>query len=615
MALMRFDEAGEPDRSFGVDGLVTSDPLMPPVPGEFEVGQARNAFVDLRIQPDGRIVAIGNLKRCGGRSCWPAGSVVRRFTADGSTDVTFAGGGEISLAREVIAEQFGPIWRGGELSALALRPKGGILVGGDVKRELAVLGYRADGSPDPSWGGNGVVTSSIETSEGFEGIGASAGKARAVLSQPGGRIVAVGDHSLLGLLPDGRIDRSFGRGGSVYTDGGAWSDIVWVRDGTIDSKGRILLAGAWRGHVRSAIVRMFPNGRFDPRFAGDGLAALDLSKANFRRGAEGATGIAINSDGSVLGAGFAYADGHGELALVSLRNGDGRLAHCRGRAAVLQGTPGSDRLSGKGPIAALGGNDRVVGSGGPICGGRGDDRVKAGAFGVNVYGGPGDDRLTGKGPGVVGHGGVVVGGPGDDVIRTAGGRENDVFKGGPGDDLLLGGAGLDRLFGGPGADRLYGGNGADRIWGGSGDDLLSGGYGFNRLRGGPGHDRIRSGPTGPPARVYRAKSRPALRLRLVVRRRQVTGVHIRALARCVEGGYQIHVWGTNQAAIKIDPSGRFQSHFEIEGLDGYSGDDLVGRVLGDRIVGKYRSRDTEEGFCATGKPGHRDLRFVARRVR
>jgi hypothetical protein len=289
-----------------------------------------------------------------------------------------------------------------------------------------------------------------------------------------------------------------------------------VQDAVLDARGRIVLAGAWRH--RSAIVRMFRSGRFDPRFAGDGLATVDLSmEVRGETGeapTEGATAIATMPDGSVLSAGFAYADGHPGLVLVNRRNGDGRLHRCRGRLAALQGT-----------------------------------------------------------------------------------------------------AGLDRLFGGPGADRLVGGNGADRIWGGPGDDLLLGGSGFNRLRGGPGRDRVRTGPTGPPARVYRAKSRPALRLKLVLRRRRITGVDIRVVAHCVQGGRRIYTWRTDRAAIEIGPDGRFRDSAESEGLDGYSGGTFVGRLLGSRIVGTYRSWNSEEGFCATGRPKHRNLRFVARRIR
>jgi hypothetical protein len=110
-------------------------------------------------------------------------------------------------------------------------------------------------------------------------------------------------------------------------------------------------------------------------------------------------------------------------------------------------------------------------------------------------------------------------GAGDDVIRTAGGRANDVFKGG------LGGRSATRWLG------------------------------FNRLRGGPGRDRVRTGPTGPQARVYQAKRRPALRLRLVVRWRRITAIDIRAVLRCVHGGSQVDSLCTDRAAIEGEPSG------------------------------------------------------------
>lgn len=118
---------------------------------------------------------------------------------------------------------------------------------------------------------------------------------------------------------------------------------------------------------------------------------------------------------------------------------------CRGVAATVVGTAGSDELFGTpGPdvIVALGGNDRIVARAGRdlICANGGSDFVGAGTAADRVFAGTGRDRLVGRG----------------------------------GPDLLKGQAG---------ADRIKGGRGSDRLRGGSGFDVCRGGPGFDSVRG------------------------------------------------------------------------------------------------------------------------------------
>jgi uncharacterized repeat protein (TIGR01451 family) len=120
-------------------------------------------------------------------------------------------------------------------------------------------------------------------------------------------------------------------------------------------------------------------------------------------------------------------------------------ATCRGRAANIVGTAGSDVLVGTtGPdvIAAFGGPDFVLGRSGRdlICAGRGRDRVRAGTAADRVFGAGGGDRLLGQG--------------GPDTLKGA--RGNDNLKGGRGSDRLRGGRGFDRCRGGGGFDSIRG---------------------------------------------------------------------------------------------------------------------------------------------------------------
>lgn len=102
-------------------------------------------------------------------------------------------------------------------------------------------------------------------------------------------------------------------------------------------------------------------------------------------------------------------------------------------------------------VSALGGDDRLVGSGFHEW-----LDLGAGHDGVTVR--DGDDAVFGK--------------SGDDTVL--GGVGADWLEGGDGDDLLIGGLGNDTLIGGAGADVLIGGFGRDSLDGGSGNDLLIG---------------------------------------------------------------------------------------------------------------------------------------------
>jgi hypothetical protein len=72
-------------------------------------------------------------------------------------------------------------------------------------------------------------------------------------------------------------------------------------------------------------------------------------------------------------------------------------ARCKGSAATIVGTAGSDVLRGTpgdDVIAGLGGDDRLRGRGGDdlLCGNAGDDRLGGGRGGDSCYGGAGADR-------------------------------------------------------------------------------------------------------------------------------------------------------------------------------------------------------------------------------
>jgi uncharacterized delta-60 repeat protein len=177
----RYYRDGTPDRSFGVRGKVKLSGSR--------LGSAGGALV---LEPGGKIVVAG------GRG----GFTLVRLRSDGAVDRSFADGG----------------WARTRLGAAgtargALRLAGGrILVYGESGGRIALAAYRPDGRLDRRFGQRGI-------GRGPRRALAGGPKSATVIS--GGRIVVAGTandrFALVGFRPDGALDRSLGRGGTMLS--------------------------------------------------------------------------------------------------------------------------------------------------------------------------------------------------------------------------------------------------------------------------------------------------------------------------------------------------------------------------------------------------------------
>src|SRR5262245_16503784 len=172
---------------------------------------------------------------------------------------------------------------------------------------MAVARYLADGSLDPSFGGDGVVTT---------GFGTDFSDAAGIAVQSDGSVVAAGtagddaslqtdDVALARLAPDGSLDPTFGGDGRVTTDFGAGSEVDWGAAVAIQSNGDIVAVGTTfpsglpcaSGHA-IAVVRFQADGDLDPSFGSGGKVVTDLSDSD-----EG-NDVLIQADGKIVVAGF-----------------------------------------------------------------------------------------------------------------------------------------------------------------------------------------------------------------------------------------------------------------------------------------------------------------------
>ena len=173
-------------------------------------------------------------------------------------------------------------------SAVAIQDDGKSVVAGRSGAGSTLARYRADGSLDPAFSGDGMVT---EPGAPFS--------ARFVAIQADDKILVAGDSgtdfALARYLADGSLDPAFA-GGALTTDLGG-SD--YARALAIQADGAIVVAGSSGGNF--ALARYSANGSLDRSFSGDGLATTDLG------GSDHAQAVAIQG-GEIVVAGVSDDD-------------------------------------------------------------------------------------------------------------------------------------------------------------------------------------------------------------------------------------------------------------------------------------------------------------------
>lgn len=198
-----------------------------------------------------------------------------------------------------------------------LQADGKILATGISNNDFAVLRLLPDGTPDPEFGDDGVAQHD------FNG---TSDRSHAILVQPDGRIVVAGqiqinnqaDFAVLRLLPDGKIDSTFGTNGWTVTDLGTTYE--FPNCAALQADGKIIAAGRKADNFQSdfTMVRYHPDGRVDSLFGTNGIVGTNL------REEDEVTSIAIQPDGQILLAGFASISAKGDFAVVRY-NPDGTL--------------------------------------------------------------------------------------------------------------------------------------------------------------------------------------------------------------------------------------------------------------------------------------------------
>lgn len=503
--LRRYATSGAVDASFGVNGEI----VLADLPA--------SQWVDVDFDSGGRML-VGYVPHGAGRVS------VRRFTASGQPDTSFAANGVATIDDDRFDDR---------IAFLAIDPMGRIV--GGSKGTLFRL--RADGSPDTTFGANdatvetgsdylyhsAVTDDAIyaysrigEDSYGFSryidtltavydpvnrllkvtgspsrdtinvrpngngvrvlmsGVAAQdfSGVDRVVIDALDGNDLVYSSVNLPVSvnLGNGR-DRLEGTAGVFNVTGGAGNDTIITADGDdiIESNegDDSVLAGLGRDHVRNA--------------AGSDYTDLGAGGGVFTYGDRS---YGDNLPQTVVARGGANS----RYSVLTGQGGD-VISIVGGAIHVDAGGGAPNRISALARVAAL---IQTAGENETIVTGEGNDtihnyyrraRISAGAGNDTIYSAYGRDTING--------------GPGDDVVideggfnRVYGGDGNDSIRTGAGGDTVYGDAGSDTLRGGGGDDSIDGGTGRDLLFGSSGDDTLLGGGNNDRLYGGPGADQL-----------------------------------------------------------------------------------------------------------------------------
>jgi uncharacterized delta-60 repeat protein len=511
--LLRFTSDGSPDKSFGSNGLVTTNlgrTTWPDASGSYAY--------DSKLTSDGGIVV--------------AGTKVVKYKSNGSLDNSFGVGG---------------VATSGGGTKIQLFADNSILVGGggygtesnvqtgkiSLNANFQLTKLKADGTLDASFAASGVLSSQSQNAGSFcidnNGKILVAGTA-SIKDWPGQNPKLI-NKVISRYNSDGTLDTSFGDNGSTRIQVGG-SDIVALK---VLSDGRILFGGGApeSGNLTTQTAAsgtgdflfgcLTTSGQLDGSFGNNGLMQIDLNDSQ-----DYLFGIDVSKDGVIAAAGLFSKDGKSGLGLAIFgTEGDDFLAG-RALANKIYGYDGNDTfISGVGNDLLDGGDDfdtanyssaknnitvdlrsgiasskdigldRLV-SIEAVIGGTGNDTIYGNSENNEVEGGRGNDLLDG------GEGfdcavykdsksnltinlqtGIASGTDiGKDTLRNI-----EEAYGGSGNDVITGLLNLaSQLEGGLGDDTLNGGNQGDTLIGGDGKDTLNGGFGGDNMTGGKGND-------------------------------------------------------------------------------------------------------------------------------
>ena len=300
--VLRYGTEGNLDASFGTSGVITFDGDA----GYIDRGSA------VAVQPDGKILVLANSHN--GPDSFNV--LLIRYEPEGSLDVTFGKNG--------IATYMGPTQGANDFgNALAIQPDGKIVVVGstddNMQADLLVLRYNSDGTPDKTFGLDGVVTYNYQANTQAQ----SNDFGRAVALQPDGKMIAVGSTNIdsgtdkvlmVRFNGNGFLDTSFGEGQGFVTFATAGSAATGNAVAIDPERGKIVVVGTMDDQY-VLVLRYEGNGLPDNAFGEKGIVTYNNGSHS------SGEAVALQNDGKILVAGGATVAAPDLLVLRYKDNG------------------------------------------------------------------------------------------------------------------------------------------------------------------------------------------------------------------------------------------------------------------------------------------------------
>ena len=256
---------------------------------------------DMVIQPDGKIVAVGHSGIFHSNSQVPLSMMVARYNSDGSPDTTFGTDGIVTTEIGLYAKA----------KAVALQPDGKIVVAGRGnafnESDFVTVRYHPNGKLDRTFGIDGIAATPLG---GFAQI-------TDLAIQSDGKIVVAGDLGFFTTLAryntDGSIDATFSN--FATSQGGSAGRMALQVDQKIVVAGVCVVSS----EPRFCVMRYNSDGTPDGAFDGDGVVITAFEST------AGATrDLGIQPDGKIVVAGESFHN-FAVTPVLARYNADGSL--------------------------------------------------------------------------------------------------------------------------------------------------------------------------------------------------------------------------------------------------------------------------------------------------
>jgi|GEM_PF-1978703 len=235
--------SGTLDPTFGANGIAA-----------IQFNGLPSSARDIALQADGKIVVLGNVKLSDEQSK----KFITRFNGNGTLDSTFGVGGTVLVEVEAFAG-----------TRLALQPDGKVIVGGLSNGNFAVIRFNNNGTLDTAFGVNGLGRLDLNDAR---------GSVADMATQPDGKIILVGDHTLgysnftdifvARFKSNGATDETFVANGYNIIDRTYFPNnrYNYGKSVALQADGKIILSGNMMnndGKADLALTRLNTNGLVD----------------------------------------------------------------------------------------------------------------------------------------------------------------------------------------------------------------------------------------------------------------------------------------------------------------------------------------------------------------